>query len=411
VNEAEEQVLEHALRELLDQKTTDLPQVVLKALRSSPEAESGIDTTGAATPRRRRWPVPAAAIAATGLALFSLYFVVAEDPAQGLGELELVASASQAIDVLHAGDPVARMQSSFRPGETLVNGPTREQRITLATGESILLGRCSMLTFEQDASGLRIAPLVGEVTIETSRASDLRVRTELGEIALNQPGSLRVELIADGYGLEHPDLFQQLAKEIHMKSSLAFILTLVTVLEGTALLDSADGARSLTAGETLREEQEVLPVAAIRARLLDAIGMWDLTVTEIGRDGQRGRVHKGEEYCGAGPGDKWLVTDTTLLPGGEPITIHTVVGYDPRNKIFTGTLFDSFGGEMGLLRGTPGKDLDSRTLSMYSEKSTPGFDIRWHMRWIGPDERQTRMEILQDEEWVLVRELVHRRRE
>ena len=268
-----------------------------------------------------------------------------------------------------------------------------------------------MLIFERDESGLVIAPLVGQVTVQATGPSDLRVRTSVGTLAVGEAGKLQIELLADGYGLDHPEQFQQLAKEIHMKSSIAAILTLVTVVEGTSTLETETGARQLVAGETVQDHKDVVSPKAIRSKLLEAVGTWDLTMTRMDPNGQPGKTVQGEEICQAGPGDQWLITDMTLSLGPRAMIVHTVVGYNPAKRNYNGTLFDSFGGEMGLLRGPVGDDLETRTLSMYSGQGTPGFDVRWRMRWVSPDERRTIMEVLRDEEWVQVSEIVHRRRE
>ena len=406
MNEAEDQVLEHALRELLCEKTTDLPQKVLRAWRASQQTEVRGETDAVETPKRYRWLAAAMALV---LALLLIKDDLRDGPAPN--DFVVVATSERALSVLREGDSDTRLQSSFQAGETLVNGPLRERHVTLSSGESITLGRCSMLTFDHDESGLVIAPLLGQVTVRTSARSDVRVRTSLGTLALGEPGRLQIELLAEGYGLEHPEQFQQLAKELHMKSSIPLILTLVTVLEGTALLETATGARHLVAGETLQDREDEVPSKAIKSKLLEEVGTWDLTVTEMGRNGQPGRTFQGEQICHPGPGDEWLISDMTLMTGQQKVTIHTVVGFNARKRSYTGTLFDSFGGEMGLLRGTVGADLESRTLSMFSAESTPGFDVRWHMRWVSPDERRTKTEILRGEEWVLLREIVHRRRE
>ena len=196
-----------------------------------------------------------------------------------------------------------------------------------------------------------------------------------------------------------------------MKSSLPLILTIVTVLEGTALLETTTSARNLVAGETLQDHEDEVPSKAIKSKLLEAVGTWDLTVTEMDRNGQPGRTLQGEEICLAGPGDEWLISDMTLMSGQQKVTTHTVLGFNARKRSYTGTIVDNFGGEMGLIRGTVGADLESRTLNMFSAESTPGFDVRWHMRWESPDERRTKMEVLRGDEWVLLREIVHRRRE
>lgn len=133
-------------------------------------------------------------------------------------------------------------------------------------------------------------------------------------------------------------------------------------------------------------------------------------MTELGRGGVRSAPVTGVEVCRPGPGGNWLLTEMSITWGGEEVATFTLIGLDPRAGQYTGTLVDSFGGELGLLKGTPDPELETRTLRMYSARSTPGFDARWIMRWQGPDQRTTRIEVLRGEEWVPLREIVHTRR-
>ncbi len=404
MNEAQDKVLEHALRELLYEETTDLPQKVLRALRDSELSEVQSETGVGKILKRYLWPLAAAAVVVALLLINESLQGSAPD------DSVLVATSEHALGVLREGDPDTHMQSSFQVGETLVNGPLRESQVTLSSGESITLGRCSMLTFEYDDSGLVIAPLVGQVTVQTSARSDLRVRTSLGTLAVGDAGKLQIEMLADGYGLENPEQFQQLAREIHMKTSVALILTLVTVVEGTALLENATGARQLVAGETIQDHEDKFPAKVIKSKLLEAVGTWELTMTQMDQNGEPGKSFKGEEICQAGPGDKWLITDMTVFTDPQTM-VHTVVGYNGGKRAYTGTLFDNFGGEMGLIRGTVGEDLESRTLNMFSAEGTSGFDLRWRMSWVSPSERLTVMEVLRGEDWVQISEIIHRRKE
>ncbi len=196
-----------------------------------------------------------------------------------------------------------------------------------------------------------------------------------------------------------------------MKSSAALILTFVTVVEGTALLENTAGARLLVAGETIQDHEDTFPAKEIKSKLLEAVGTWELTMTRINPNGEPGKSFQGEEICQAGPGDQWLITDMTVATGPRAVKVHTVIGYNPGKRAYTGTLFDSFGGEMGLLRGTVGEDLEARTLNMFSAEGTPGFDVRWRMTWVGRNERRTVMETLRGDDWVPISEIIHRRKQ
>ena len=196
-----------------------------------------------------------------------------------------------------------------------------------------------------------------------------------------------------------------------MKTALPLILTAVTVVQGQALLETPSGTRSLEAGATLQDEGAANRAERIQERLLQEVGTWDLTVTQITPTGERSEPLEGVEICRAGPGDQWLLSEMSISLGTREIETHTVIGFNRRKGAYTGTLIDNFGGEMGLLKGTPSSDLDSRMLQMFSAEGTPGFDARATMTWEGEDVRRTELTVLQDEEWVLIREIVHRRRE
>lgn len=388
MTDAREGVLEYALRELLSEVTSDLPSKVLRTLRESESAPEA--------PRRPHlWLAPAAGLILT--------LIVLKDRSSSPDPV-VVATAQRALSVLLAGDVDLNPQFSFHVGDTLVNGPEAEHTLELVSGEVITLGPCSMLVFQRDESGLLVEPLVGQITVRNSAPSDLRVRTNLGTLALGEPGELQVERIADGYTLEQPERFQQLAKEIHMQSSTVLILSFITIISGSASLDSATGSTTLTEGEIRREQQDGFSSKEIKSKLLEMVGTWDLTLT------QGDQTLTAEEIIEAGPGGQWIITDMDLKRGGRSFTVHTVVGYNPPKRVYTGTLYDSFGGEMGLLHGEVGEDLETRVLSMYSEHGTAGFDVRWIMTWISLDERHTVMEMLRGEEWVEASEIVHIRR-
>jgi len=407
VNEAENHVIEHALRELLSEETTDLPQRVLQAWRSSAPLAAPTDRLAS---KRSKLPhlIAAAVLLIAAVLIFQLGF----RDEHALSDSLVIATSERPLGVLVQGDAYERTQSSFRVGDTLVNGPLHESELALSDGDSITLGRCSMLAFQRDRSGLLIEPRLGRVTLHASDGSPVRVHTSLGTVTLDSPGELQVDVLAEGYDLEHPELFQQLSKDIHMKTAaLPLILTAVTLVEGTALLETSAGVRRLESGATLREQEDGVSSAAVKAKLLEEVGTWDLTVTDVGPSDTPVKPFSGVEVIVAGPGDEWLITDMTVTRGQQAISLHTVIGYDRRHRSYTGSLVDSFGGEMGLIKGTPESDLATRTLNMFSVRSTPGFDVRWRMTWDNPNQRRTEMEVLQGETWVLQREILHERRQ
>ena len=406
MNAAEDSVLEHALGELLGEGEMVLAERVLQRLREDEaRGESQAAPVPTATGRRLAW------LAAAALLVGAIWFL---DPFGGGAppmRHNVLATANAPFEVLHPGHPEPRMQAEFAPGETLVNGPGSERSLSLASGATVRMGRCSMLTLESGASGVVLDPKVGTVTVSAASGPALRIRTDLGTVTLIAPGTLRVERRAEGYTLERPERFRQLAQEIHMKSTLPIVVTFVALLEGSAVLETAAGPRALVAGESLQDPEAAVPAADVEARLLDEVGTWDLVVTPIGLDEARGEPLEGVEICRAGPGNKWLLTEQRVKRGDRELSVFTVVGYEARKRRYTGSLVDSFGGEIGLLKGTPDPELESRTLQMYSAEGTPGFDARMTMRWENENERRTEIEALIDEEWILIREIVHRRRE
>ena len=211
MSDAEERVLEHALREILREESSDLPERVLHAWHASQDPAPAV---------RRRVARPmslAAALLAVLLAgVFAVRSVLGPAAAPALpveiAEAAELGTSSEAIEVLRPGDPQRRPRSSFRDGDTLVNDPERERELELTGGASITLGRCSMLAFARSDTGLALTPLVGQVTLRGSTASNAHLRTPLGELTLAGAGVLRVDVQADGYGLEHPERFHQLAK-------------------------------------------------------------------------------------------------------------------------------------------------------------------------------------------------------
>ena len=102
MKEAQDKVLEHALRELLYEETTDLPRKVLRALRNSEQEDVPVET-GVASPRKRfLLPLVAAAVVVTLL----LIREVLQGPAPG--DSVLVATSEQGVGVFRQGEVPAR---------------------------------------------------------------------------------------------------------------------------------------------------------------------------------------------------------------------------------------------------------------------------------------------------------------
>lgn|GEM_PF-3332784 len=405
MNAAEEQVLEHALEEILGEGETELAERVLRRLREQESEEARPVGPRREGPRRRLLWAAAAALLAASLWLFDWFRDDASPASRGV-----IATADAPLEVLRPGDPRPVTRSEFHLGETLVNGPGGERRIELASGATVQMGPCTMLTLESAAAGVLLEPRVGVVTVRAPSISAPRIRTSLGTLTLNAPGTLRVEGFAEGYTLEEPVRFRRLAQEIHMKTALPLVLTTVALLQGSATLESPSGIRNLSEGESIRQAEPERPVAGAEALLLREVGTWDLVMTHIGPDGSRQQTLEGVEVCRAGPGEKWLLSEQTVTHEGREMSVMTVVGYEARKQRYTGSLADSFGGEIGILKGSVDLESETRTLEMYSADGTPGFEARMTMRWTGEDERVTELEAMVDGDWILVREIVHRRR-
>lgn len=415
MNPAEESVLEHALGELLGARKSDLADRVLERLDAGEHgpAESRTDSSAPTvphwTPRRRFGPSTAAAAVLVSVALGLALWVAASVRRNALEDV--VATSVGRIGVLRPGATELVQARKFRSGETLVSGPEREERVRLRSGATLTLGRCAMVALVHDDGRLVPEARMGRATLRAAPSAELRARTELGTFIIQPGGSLQVDALVDGYDLEHPERFQELAKEVHMKIAIPVVATTAILLQGTAMLETASGRVPVRLDEEVREDPVSVSPTEVLEKLLEEVGTWDLTITNFDADGKPGAPLKGSEVCWAGPGDRWLLSEQTVNQDGRTLSVVTLVGYDPRRRQYTGSLADSFGGEIGLLKGTPDGDLAARELFMYSGQGTPGFDVRAEMRWETPDRRTTSLEALRDGEWVLVRKLVHERQE
>lgn len=229
---AQDSVLERALGDVLGARCGDMAERVLARLKQAGAERAPGEPAFDARQDRRLW-LAAAALVLVG----SLLVARALRDRDGALPTTTLATADLPLGVLRAG----------------------ERELTLASGDSLRMGPCSLVTLDRDERGLLVEPRLGSFTLRTDGRAPARVRTRLGTAAPAGPSELRTEMLADGYDLRHPERFQQLAQEIHMKAALPVIVTLATLVQGAALLESEGGARSLAPGETLQVEGTAAP--------------------------------------------------------------------------------------------------------------------------------------------------------
>ena len=409
----------HADEEVLDFALTvvhggpdpfDVRDRVLEAWRRrASRAPHDADDELPATPSRGRWPSRTLGVAAVVAAAALLVLMVADSAPP-------LATTDRPVDVMRAG--VTERTSRLEAGDGVYNGesplrvrfgreaeavadPGSYLRIAAANGEARALdagfGRWTIIT--RDAAVLVSTP-----------AARLRVapRSEV---------ELRADL--DPYDLLLQESQAELARRMHMRSIAVSITVWISVAAGT--VDVAEGGvtRTLTAGSVLTLDPAVAGPAAIAGdqdphvvAMAREVGTWDLTVTHFDGNGNAVRESRGVEVCRAGPGRASIYSETTVdIPGVESGTVEAnyFLHYEPRRGRYHGTFVDSFGGAPGVLSGRSGEE-GERTLEMTLASGAP-FTARMHMIWISDDERKTSLEVEEDGEYHIRRQVVHRRRD
>jgi hypothetical protein len=117
------------------------------------------------------------------------------------------------------------------------------------------------------------------------------------------------------------------------------------------------------------------------------VGVWDATIEMTMEAGGKPNVTKGTE-TNTLLGGRWLISDFKGEMMGMPFQGHSVMGYDPAKKKYTGTWVDSMSTTSSVLEGT----YDPKTKTMTSWMESPGPDgkpvkIRSTSEWKDDDSR------------------------
>jgi hypothetical protein len=99
------------------------------------------------------------------------------------------------------------------------------------------------------------------------------------------------------------------------------------------------------------------------------VGVWDATIETTMEPGGKPNVTKGTE-TNTLLGGRWLISDFKGEMMGIPFQGHSVMGYDPAKKKYTGTWVDSMSTTISVLEGT----YDPKTKTMTSWMESPGPD-------------------------------------
>lgn len=341
---------------------------------------------------RRRWQ-PWVAAGAALLALGWLAFASREP-------VELARSV-QALAMVRPGSTQSHRSARFVVDDTLLaDAPTD---IVLVDGTTVALAAQTMLTVGQRDGAVVIAARLGGLRVERNAAASLLVVTPLGTVELDGDASLAIRIDPVDYRTQFPTL----AMEIHVQSRAVLLTTSLTLLAGAARLLDGAFAGKLEPGRTV---QDPAPGPdPFSTALFDEVGTWALQITDF-VDGKAQEPFAGAETCTPGPGGKWLFEDMEFTRGGRKVSVHIVVGYDGKRQRYSGSLVDSFGGEMALLEGGKGTDSKIRVLDVRGFDGVAEDRSRFTMRWLGVDDRLTTFETREGDSWVKRREVKHHRR-
>jgi hypothetical protein len=116
-------------------------------------------------------------------------------------------------------------------------------------------------------------------------------------------------------------------------------------------------------------ETQVLAPGREQDLLKRDIGVWDATIETTMEPGGKPNVTKGTE-TNTMLGGRWLISDFKGEMMGIPFQGHSVMGYDPAKKKYTGTWVDSMSTTSSVLEGT----YDPKTKTMTSWMESPGPD-------------------------------------
>ncbi len=401
MNAAEERVLEQALQTAFGAPLADLSAEIVARWRADegPRRPSPANRARRILPRLLPRLVVGALAACAGLVILWLVPSAPSTKPLALSDVPLLASEPGAWRPLMTRTPGL--------GQTL--GVEHDLGLTFVGGTRLDLVAGSVLRLEPDADSAvpAVRLLAGEVTLTGSVASALRIGD--AQVALAPDACVRARTA----GFDDPYLIPlatrpTLARNLHMNRIAPAAAALVTLLSGSAVLTDAVGSRTLALGTPVdtRPPAEADPV---RALLAQEVGTWDLVLTDY-RDGKALPSRTGTEVCTLPSTGEWLISDLTIdTPVGQPVWAHVVLGYQSGIRRFGGSLVDSFGGDMALLDGAAGDEPTVRVVEWLQFDGEP-YDTRSVMRWVSDDERVTSIEERQGDNWVRIRETVHRRR-
>jgi hypothetical protein len=340
-----------------------------------------------AQPRRRGWMlVASAALLIVALTIWSQ------------SRTHELARSAEPLTVLRAGTLDARRDVRFAAGDSLVVEAHSQAELTLADGTRIALGPRTLLELAERAGAPILTAHVGSTRIERESGRTLFLSTPLGTVEVGPQASLVLVLEPADYRTPFP----RIVEELHMHTRTILLSASLTLLTGSATLIDGATAGPLAPGQTV---QSAAPAADPRNELLLAeLGTWDLEFTDFKAGAETARF-SGTEICTAGPGREWLFSDMTFKRSTREISAHVVLGYSAHHKQYFGSLVDNFGGGMAVFEGSGGPDPRCRVLE--SRLLGGGESARSTMCWISDDERQTVLEVREDERWIKIREIRH----
>lgn len=387
-------VLECALHVALAAPRGDATLRVLTRWRAGDVGDPDAVADAMPPPRRRRLQPWAAAGAAAALVAVGWLLFANRSPTE-LGR------SVQTVATLRPGSMQSHRSARFIADDTmLAEAPTT---IDLVDGTRLTLAAQTMLTVGERDGAVVVVARLGALRIERSAATSLLVETPLGTLDLAGKASLAIRIDPVDYRTPFPTL----TEEIHMQSRTFLLTTSLTLLAGAARLLDGAAAGELEPGRTVQDPAPGPdPYSTV---LFEEVGTWTLQITDF-VDGKAGEPFEGNETCTAGPGGKWLFEDMEFTRGGRKISVHIVIGYDSRRQRYSGSLVDSFGGEMALLEGDKGADSKVRVLDERGFHGEAEDRSRFTMRWLGDNERLTTFETRVGDTWVKRREMKHHRR-
>lgn len=311
-----------------------------------------------------------------------------------------VARSARSVAV-HDADGVATPATALPPG-TIVLAPIAT-RVELPRGIRVDASPGSVFRWSAGAPALEL--FAGALDVHAG-ADALVVASPTGRLELAARGRARFEVAPASDLVSRTRLARSLAMNLRL-SALAPTVT-ATLLAGSGTLlcggpphvlaperpttvDPAYGTEPVPAAPDDENPFELEP------------GTWDLYEPH---DAPR---PTGVEVVRVGPHPHSLLIDMTATEAGSTRAAHVVLKYEADRGRITGSLVDSFGGPIGVLRGTL-DDEGARVLELHRVDGQP-FGMRMTTRWVHDDERRTLLETQEDGAWRRVQETRHVRRD